>query len=62
MREEWKGRIALQASALFPLSAVWDDPADFRNILKNVVKHGGILGAVTYRGDPLTEQVDQGAR
>ncbi len=59
MREEWKGRIALQASALFPLSAVWDDPADFRNILKNVVKHGGILGAVTYRGDPLTEQVDK---
>lgn len=58
MRAEWKGRIALQASALFPLSALWDDPADFRNILTQVVKHDGILGAVTYRGDPLTEQVD----
>lgn len=58
MREAWKGRITLQASALFPLSVLWDDPADFRNILKNVAKHGGILGAVTYRGDPLTEQVD----
>jgi len=59
MREEWKGRIELQASALFPLSAVWEDPADFRNILKNVTKHGGILGAVTYRGDPLTDEVDK---
>jgi cytosine/creatinine deaminase len=59
MREEWKGRIALQASALFPLSALWDDPDDFRNILKNVAKHGGILGAVTFRGDPLTEKVDR---
>jgi cytosine deaminase len=59
MRSEWKGRIALQASALFPLSALWDDPADFRNILAHVVKHGGILGAVTYRGDPLTPAVDK---
>jgi cytosine deaminase len=59
LREEWKGRIELQASALFPLSAVWEDPADFRNILKNVTKHGGMLGAVTYRGDPLTDQVDK---
>jgi cytosine deaminase len=58
LRAEWKGRIALQASALFPLSALWDDHADFRNILAHVVKHGGILGAVTYRGDPLTEKVD----
>jgi len=59
LREEWKGRIELQASALFPLSAVWEDPADFRNILKNVTKHGGMLGAVIYRGDPLTDQVDK---
>lgn len=59
LRAEWKGRIDLQASALFPLSALWDDPADFRNILRHVVKFGGILGAVTYRGDPLTEQVDK---
>ncbi|MCA3630460.1 MAG: cytosine deaminase [Methylobacterium sp.] len=59
LREEWKGRIELQASALFPLSAVWEDPADFRNILKNGTKHGGMLGAVTYRGDPLTDQVDK---
>lgn len=58
LRAEWKGRIELQASALFPLSALWDDPADFRNILAHVVKHDGILGAVTFRGDPLTEQVD----
>jgi len=59
LRAQWKGRIELQASALFPLSALWDDPADFRNILSHVVKYDGILGAVTYRGDPLTEQVDK---
>ncbi len=59
LRAEWKGRIALQASALFPLSALWEDPADFRNILKHVVQYGGVLGAVTYRGDPLTPAVDK---
>jgi cytosine/creatinine deaminase len=59
LRAEWKGRIALQASALFPLSALWDEPEDFRNILAHVVKYDGILGAVTFRGDPLTEQVDK---
>lgn len=59
LRAEWKGRIALQAAALFPLSSLWDDPADFRNILKHVLKYDGILGAVTYRGDPLTAQVDK---
>jgi len=58
LRAEWKGRIALQASALFPLSTAWEDPEDFRNILKHVVKYAGILGAVTYRGEPLTGQVD----
>lgn len=58
MRQEWKGRIALQASALFPLSALWDDPAEFRNILAHVVKYDGILGAVTFRGDPMTPAVD----
>lgn len=59
LRAEWKGRVALQASALFPLSALWDDPADFRNILKHVVQYEGVLGAVTYRGDPLTPAVDK---
>ncbi|MGL5446037.1 MAG: cytosine deaminase [Rhabdaerophilum sp.] len=59
LRAEWKGRIELQAAALFPLSALWDDPTDFQNILKHVVKYDGILGAVTFRGDPLTEQVDK---
>ncbi|CAN1563042.1 SsnA Cytosine deaminase and related metal-dependent hydrolases [Rhabdaerophilaceae bacterium] len=58
MRQEWKGRVALQASALFPLSAVWDDPAEFRNILAHIVKYEGILGAVTFRGDPMTAAVD----
>ncbi|MET0605906.1 MAG: cytosine deaminase [Beijerinckiaceae bacterium] len=58
MRAEWKGRIDLQASALFPFDLALDFPDEFQNILDHVVRYGGVLGAVCYRGDPLTDRID----
>ncbi|MGL5736880.1 MAG: cytosine deaminase, partial [Beijerinckiaceae bacterium] len=55
MRAQWKGRIALQAAALFPLDMVVNDPAQFRAIVDSVAQFGGVLGGVTYLGQPVTE-------
>jgi cytosine/creatinine deaminase len=52
VREAWKDRMALQAVALFPVETAIDDEAQFRNIVATVASHGGILGGVTFLGEP----------
>jgi cytosine deaminase len=51
MREEWKGRIALQAVALFPIDRALTDEAEFRFTVATVGKHGGVLGGLTFLGE-----------
>src|ERR1041385_2281409 len=51
MREHWKGRIALQAVALFPIDFALNDEANFRVLVDTVAKHGGILGGLTFLGE-----------
>jgi len=50
MREEWKGRIALQAVALFPIDLALNDEPQFRALVATVAKHGGVLGGLTFLG------------
>ena len=50
MREAWKGRVDLQAVALFPIDYALDDEPMFRQLVAQVAHHGGILGGMTYLG------------
>jgi cytosine/creatinine deaminase len=50
MREAWKGRIALQGVALFPVDFAIDDRPQFDAIVAAVAKHGGLLGGLTFVG------------
>ena len=50
MREAWKGRITLQATALFTCDIVTNDEPQFRDIVSTVARHGGVLGGVTFLG------------
>jgi cytosine/creatinine deaminase len=52
MREQWKDRIALQGVAIFPVELAVDDEPQFRAIAETVARHGGILGGITFGGDP----------
>jgi cytosine/creatinine deaminase len=52
VREEWKDRIALQGVALFPVDVAAEDEPQFRTIVQTVARYGGILGGVTFLGDP----------
>lgn len=58
MRSEWKGRIALQATCLMPVVNVIDNPAEFKSIVATLKRYGGILGAVTFLGDPPDAKLD----
>jgi len=58
MREQWKGRVTLQAVALFPIDFVLADEGLLRTITDTVVKHGGVMGGLTFMGEPLTERSD----
>jgi len=58
MREQWKGRIALQAAALFPIDFALVDEAGFRAMVETVAHHGGVLGGLTYLGEPLGPKTD----
>jgi cytosine deaminase len=49
-RERWAGRIALQGVALFALSRVLQEPAEFDRLTGLVAEHGGVLGGVTFEG------------
>jgi cytosine/creatinine deaminase len=59
MREEWRGRIDLQAVSLFPIDLALADEAQFRDIVAATARHGGILGGVTYVGEPPSEATDR---
>jgi cytosine deaminase len=58
MREEWKGRIALQAVSLFPIDFALNDEANFRVLVETVAKHGGILGGLTFLGEAPNAKTD----
>ncbi len=51
VREAWRGRIDLQAVALFPYDVVVDDPQQFRTLVDTVARHGGVLGGLTFMGE-----------
>jgi len=57
MRERWKGRIALQAAALFPIDAI-DDEAYFADLVDVVRANGALLGGVTYPMPDLDQRLD----
>ncbi len=59
MREQWAGRIALQSVALFPYECVEDDEGQFRAIVDTVARHGGVLGGLTFMGQPPDERLDR---
>src|SRR3954468_13852394 len=58
MREQWKGRIALQAVALFPVDFALNDEAGFRTLVDTVAKHGGLLGGLTFLGEAPNAKSD----
>ena len=57
MREQWKGRIALQAVSLCPIDVV-NDEATFGALVDTVVKYGGILGGLTFMGEAPNPKTD----
>jgi hypothetical protein len=58
MREQWKGRITLQAASIYPTEFAIDDEPQFRAMVETVARHGGVLGGLTYMGEPLTPKTD----
>ncbi len=58
MREQWKGRIALQAVSIYPVEWAIDDEPQFRQMVETVAKHGGAIGGLTFMGEPLTAKLD----
>jgi cytosine/creatinine deaminase len=57
MRERWRGRIALQAVALFSIEHV-ADPAHMSRIRAALIEHDGVLGGVTYMVPSLEDALD----
>jgi cytosine deaminase len=57
MRAEWKGRIDLQAVALFPMDMIWEE-AFFADLASVVAEHGGLLGGVTQMWPDLDARLD----
>src|SRR3954470_4393405 len=58
MRAEWKGRITLQAVALYPIDTALNDEAQFRALVATVAKHEGVLGGLTFFGTAPDEKTD----
>ena len=58
MREHWKGRIALQAVALFPIDFALNDGVNFRALIDTVAEHGGLLGGLTFLGEAPNARTD----
>jgi cytosine/creatinine deaminase len=50
LRRDWAGRIALQATSLFPIDVVLGDEAEFREVVRMTARYGGALGGVTFLG------------
>ena len=59
IREAWRGRIDLQAVALFPVDMVVDDPGQFDALVALIAKHGGSIGGLTYTGPPPDAKLDR---
>ncbi|GIX13758.1 MAG: amidohydrolase [Paracoccaceae bacterium] len=57
MREEWRGRIALQACCLVPIDQVAED-GPFARTADLVARSGGVLGAVAYPVPDLDRRLD----
>ena len=53
IREQWKGRIIVQAVSNYPLSFALEDEAQFRHIVETTARHGGILGGNSFPGAPI---------
>ena len=58
LREAWRGRIALQAVALFPVLFAVDEPAQFEAIVATVARYGGLLGGLTFMNEPISPKLD----
>ena len=50
IRAKWKGKVDLQAVALFPIDYAIDQPEAFRDLVNLVAGHGGVLGGMTFLG------------
>lgn len=57
-RQQWAGRIALQAVALFPVDDILED-CFCAGIAETLSRHGGVLGAVTYMIAELDRALDR---
>ncbi|MEM1039165.1 MAG: cytosine deaminase [Pseudomonadota bacterium] len=57
LREEWAGRITLQAACLVPIDMVEND-GGFLGTANTVAESGGTLGAVTYPMPDLAERLE----
>lgn len=57
IREEWRGRIELQAACLFGIEFARDE-AFLKGMAKRVAAAGGILGAVAYPAPDLDDLLD----
>src|SRR5205823_12610514 len=49
---------ALQAVALFPIDFALNDETNFRALVETVVKHGGLLGGLTFVGEAPNAKTD----
>lgn len=58
MRQNWRGRIDLQASCLFPIDMARDD-ALLDGLAKRVAAAGGTLGAVAYPAPDIDRLLDR---
>jgi cytosine deaminase len=56
IRAEWKDRVTLQAVALFPIDLALDDEPQFRALVERVARAGGVLGGMTFLGQPPGER------
>jgi cytosine deaminase len=60
-RQQWAGRIALQAVALIPIDDILDD-AFCAEMADTLGRHGGVLGAATYMIAELDRALDRAFR
>lgn len=58
IRERWRGRITLQAVSLF-LPDDDCEPEVMESLANRVADHGGVLGAVTFRGHRFEAQLER---
>jgi cytosine deaminase len=59
LRDDWKDRLSLQGVALFPVDLAINDETQFREIVATVARYGGVLGGLTFLGEPPDEKLDR---